>query len=245
MHTKQLYPLTLLLLFIAVIIFGDVIFRGDTSMLNVATPPQKQISRYIKISPYDHHFRNVADCLGWDWKLLAAIAFTESRFDSTATSGVGAQGVMQVMPSTMNRLGIPDSLQMDTRTNIEAAGMLLADLDHLYRRIKNFDERCNFILASYNAGLGHVGDAMNLAQKYGRPRYVWHNNVDSFLILKGLPEYYNDSVCRNGSFNDWKQTLSFVKKVKRTWVRYKREQQRYSDSIKTVLAADSSIILRD
>ena len=245
MHSKHLYPLTLLLSFIAIVIYGDVIFRGEVELATVAAPPKKPISRHVTLSPYDHHFRSVADNLGWDWKLLAAIAFTESRFDSTATSGVGAQGVMQVMPSTMQRLGIPDSLHLDTRTNIEAAGRLLADLDHLYRRIGDFDERCNFILASYNAGLGHIGDAMNLAEKYGRPRYVWHNPVDSLLILKGEPEYYTDSVCRNGSFNDWKQTLSFVKKVKRTWGRYKNRQHRYSDSLQAVLATDTTFILID
>ena len=126
-----------------------------------------------------------------------------------------------------------------------AATTLLSNLDHLYRRIPDFEERSNFILASYNAGLGHIGDAMNLAEKYGRPRYVWHNNVDSFLILKGEPEYYTDSVCRNGSFNDWKQTLSFVKKVKRTWGRYKNRQHRYSDSLQAVLATDTTFILID
>lgn len=245
MRLRYIYPIALIVAFVMFIAEGDVIFRGKVRGVYVYTPQYKYISPHINISPYDDKFREAADTLGWDWKFIAAIAFTESRFDSTAVSGVGACGVMQVMPSTLRGFGVPDSLHMETRSNIMAAAELLGSLDHLYRRINNFEERSNFILASYNAGAGHIGDAMNLAQKYGRPRYVWHQNVDSFLILKGLPEYYTDSVCRNGSFNDWKQTLSFVRKVKRTWRRYNILQERYNDSIGILLANDTTIKLMD
>ncbi len=244
MQTKYIYPLVLVAAFALFIAEGDFIFRGKTKSIYTPTQKTTYVSPYVELSPYDAKFREAADTLGWDWKLLAAIAFTESRFDSTAVSGVGACGVMQVMPSTLRGLGVPDSLHMETRNNIMAAAELLSSLDHLYRRIPDFEERSNFILASYNAGAGHIGDAMNLAQKYGRPRYVWHQNVDSFLILKGEPKYYTDSVCRNGSFNDWKQTLSFVKKVKRTWRRYNTLQSRYNDSIQTILASDSTIKIK-
>lgn len=243
MRLKYVYPFMLIIAFIITVTQGDVIFRGMMRDIQYTPPVPKfrYVSPYVELSPYDKHFREAADSIGWDWKLFAAIGFTESRFDSTATSGVGACGVMQVMPGTLRGMGIPDSLHMETRTNIMAAKELLGYLDHLYRRITNFDERLNFILASYNAGAGHIGDAMNLAQKYGRSRYVWNNNVDSFLVLKGEPEYYTDSVCKNGSFSDWKQTLSFVKKVKRNWRRFERAQLRYNDSINTLLACDSTI----
>lgn len=247
MQLKFLYPLALLVAFVIVVTEGDAIFLGKLEV-SYPTPPAPKItyiSPHVKLSPYDHHFRDAADSLQWDWKLVAAIAFTESRFDSTATSEVGARGVMQVMPATMRGMGVPDSLHMDSRTNIMAAAELLGYLDHLYRRIGDFEERTNFILASYNAGAGHIGDAMNLAEKYGFPRYVWNNNVDSFLILKGEEQYYTDSVCRNGSFSDWKQTLSFVKKVKRHWRRFEKMQARHSDSIALIMSKDSTIRIKE
>ena len=246
MRAKHLFSLTLAIAFFAVATLGGAYFYGYLREKPAPPPPPKitYISPYVKLSPYDHHFRDAADSIGWDWKLIAAIAFTESRFDSTATSGVGACGVMQVMPGTLRGMDIPDSLHMDTRTNIMAATNLLAYLDNLYGRITDFNERVNFILASYNAGAGHIGDAMNLAQKHGRPRYVWENNVDTFLILKKLPEYYTDSVCKNGSFNDWQQTLSFVKKVKRHWNRFNRKQLQYNDSITLLLASDTTIRIK-
>lgn len=247
MQLKFIYPLALLVAFVITLTEGDAIFRGEVKGV-YPVPPEPRItyiSPYAKISPYDHHFRSAADTLNWDWELIAAIAFTESRFDSTATSEVGACGVMQVMPATLRGMGVPDSLHMDTRTNIMAAAELLDYLDYLFRRIGSFDERINFILASYNAGAGHICDAMNLAEKHGYPRYVWQNNVDSFLVLKRLPEFYTDSVCKNGSFSDWKQTLSFVKKVKRNWKRFERLQARYNDSIATVMAKDSTIRIKE
>ena len=130
---------------------------------------------------------------------------------------------------------------MNPRANIHAGAAYLKKLEHIFRRIKNFDERLNFVLASYNAGIGQVNDAMALAQKYGRSRYVWNNGVDTFLILKQYPEYYNDSVCKVGAFNSSDETLQFVKKVTRRWKRYQRLQRDYEDSLKAALHANDSI----
>ncbi|MBQ2787395.1 MAG: transglycosylase SLT domain-containing protein [Bacteroidaceae bacterium] len=238
------YSVTLIVIFIIAVGSGDRLFF-------VPTPPpspsidtaivKRYVSPYISISPYDRYFREAADSIHWDWKLLAAIGFTESRFDSTAISGVGARGIMQVMPRTLRSLGVPDSMHMDTRSNIMAASKLLKDLNRIFRRIDNLDERTNFILASYNAGIGQVSDAMRLAEKYGHNRYKWNNSVDSFLKFKSLPQYYNDELCKNGKFKDWKQTLQFVKKVKRTWQKYEEMQEAYNDSIYEILLNDSTV----
>ncbi|MBK6894549.1 MAG: transglycosylase SLT domain-containing protein [Flavobacteriales bacterium] len=58
------------------------------------------------ISPYDSLFQVHADSLSWDWRLLAAVAFKESRFDTTALSYAGAGGLMQMMPTTALRMGV-------------------------------------------------------------------------------------------------------------------------------------------
>lgn len=239
------YSLTLIIIFVIFVFFGNEIFNA-----HIAPKPQtknteeKYISPFVPLSPFDKHFREAADSLNWDWKLLAAIAHTESRFDSTARSGVGACGVMQVMPRTLRQQGVPDSMHMEPHSNIMAAASLLKDLNRIFRRINNPEERTNFVLASYNAGIGEISDAMRLAEKYGRNRYIWENNVDTFLILKSNPEYYNDSVCKNGDFKDWKQTLSFVKKVKRKWLQFQELQTQYNDSVFEILQNDSTIKVR-
>lgn len=198
------------------------------------------LSPYATISPFDAHFRKAAEVLNYDWTLIAAIAYTESRFDSTAISEAGAIGVMQVMPKTLESMGFPDSLYMETATNITAATELIRSLEKYFRYIKNKDERLNFVLASYNAGYGHVSDAMRLAGKYGKNRYRWYGNVDTFLIYKNEPEFYTDTLCRNGQFKGWKETLSFVNKVHSNWKRFQRTQQLYKDSINIVVTNDST-----
>lgn len=147
---------------------------------------------------------------------------------------------MQVMPNTLRGYNIPDSMHLDTRTNIMAATELLRSLEKRFRHVKDPQERINFVLASYNAGYGHILDAMRLARKYGKNRFVWKNNVDTFLILKNDPEYYNDTLCRNGRFTGWRETLSFVSKVQKNWRRFERTQKLYSDSINAVITADST-----
>ncbi|MBQ2808275.1 MAG: transglycosylase SLT domain-containing protein [Bacteroidaceae bacterium] len=202
-------------------------------------PEYEYLSPHVTLSHYDDFFREAADSIELDWLLIAAIAYTESRFDSTAVSTVGARGVMQMMPRTLQGLEVPDSLYADNRHNIMASARYLKSLFYMFRRVKNYDERINFVLASYNAGYGHIMDAMRLARKHGHDRHKWNASVDSFLIKKSIPEYYNDSICRNGEFKDWKQTLSFVSKVKRHWKRFYNMQQEYSDSINAVMAADT------
>ena len=150
----------------------------------------------FRISPYDSLFRAYADTIGWDWKMLAAVAYVESKFDTAATSNVGAQGLMQMMPQTARAMGVPEG------------------------------ERRYFVLASYNAGFGHIQDAMRLAEKYGKNRYVWNENVETFLRLKNDSIYYTDSLCRNGRFTGIETTL-FVRKVQHKYSEYCLREEQY------------------
>jgi membrane-bound lytic murein transglycosylase MltF len=246
MKARQLPPALFMLLFSAGAIGayynvpqGEACITIEPKEENV--PTYTYLSPYVELSPYDEHFREAADSTGYDWKLIAAIAYTESRFDSTAVSRAGAKGVMQVMPRTMRGFSIPDSMHADNYTNIMTAAKYLKNLEkqRLFRNI-NPDERIKFVLASYNAGYGHVSDAMRLAKKYGYNRHKWEKNVDSFLIHINKPKYYKDALCLHGRFRGWRETLSYVKKVKRNWRRFSAAQQNYTDSIMNVIAQDST-----
>lgn len=242
MRRKQVYILSALAL-LFIIIGAGYIFCNHPFEKEPAVVEEERytyLPKYVHLSDYDDDFRDAAQILECDWTLIAAIAYTESRFDSTAISEAGARGVMQVMPNTMRGFNIPDSMHMDTRTNIMVATEYLRSLNRRFKYIRDPKERLNFILASYNAGYGHVQDAMQLAKKYGKNRFVWNNSVDTFLILKKEPEFYKDSVCNNGRFTGWRETLSFVKKVQRYWDDFSTRQQQYTDSINIVVANDST-----
>ncbi len=149
-----------------------------------------------KISPYDDLIKNAADVIGWDWKLLAAQIFQESRFDPYAKSWAGAIGLMQLLPTTANQYGIRDLT--NPAMSIRAGMKHIVWLDKVWDDfIWDDDERIKFILASYNIGQGHVMDAYNLAKKYGEDQNDWEV-VSEFLLKKSQPEYYNDPVVEFG-----------------------------------------------
>ena len=61
------------------------------------------------ISHYDALFQQHALRIRWDWRLLAAQCYQESCFDPQAKSWAGACGLMQIMPTTADHLGLAPS----------------------------------------------------------------------------------------------------------------------------------------
>lgn len=149
-----------------------------------------------KISPYDDLIRQYSDSLHWDWRLLASMIYQESHFDPRANSWAGAMGLMQIMPSTQKRYGINNPYA--PKENIRAGVEYLIWLnDYFSDSIPDEQMRLKFVLAAYNAGLGHVLDARKLARKYGKDPNVWED-VSYYLELKSNPKYYLDPVVDYG-----------------------------------------------
>ena len=63
-----------------------------------------------KISPYDKAIKAGAEKIGWDWTVLAALIYKESKFKTGQRSWAGAYGIMQFMPGVGEKYGVyPDS----------------------------------------------------------------------------------------------------------------------------------------
>lgn len=149
------------------------------------------------ISPFDHYFRAHAQGLALDWQLLAAMAWKESRFDSTVTSRKGAMGIMQIMPRTAARYGLDTASAMED--HIAAAARYLAKLDTIWlRAVPDRHQRLRFVLASYNAGPGHIIDAARLAQLLGLQPDRWEGHVERAVLLLAKPEHFMRPEMRNG-----------------------------------------------
>lgn len=171
------------------------------------------------LSPYDNLFKQYGPTYGFDWKLLAAIGFNESRFKSDIISWAGARGVMQLMPTTAKAMGI-NNIEIP-ENNIHAAARLLKKLDEsLESKVPDDSERMKFVVASYNCGLGHVYDAIALAEKYGFNPKLWTGNVSEAALMKSRPQYYNDPVVKNGYFRG-RETVDFVDRVMDVYQYYK------------------------
>lgn len=175
-----------------------------------------------KISHYDHLFKKYAKEIDWDWRLLASLAYTESNFDTTAVSWAGARGLMQLMPRTARAMGVPPGKEQNPEESIKAAVKYIAATNRSLSMIPDKKERINFILASYNAGLGHINDAIALAGKYGKNKSVWNNNVENYILLKSNEEYFTDPVCKNGYFRGI-ETYNFVRDITSRYDTYKKK----------------------
>ena len=175
------------------------------------------------ISPYDHFFKKSANVINWDWRLLAALAYHESHFDPTNESWSGAEGIMQLMPSTALKFGLDRVSVFDPEMNIEAGVQYIKSLNLIFRRIDNKDERIKFILAAYNSGPAHILDAMALARKFGRNPHIWFNQVEYFLLKKNDPDFYNDPVVKYG-FYSGKETVRYVHNTLTTYEKYQKRK---------------------
>lgn len=185
----------------------------------------KEKPKYLskdRISEYDSYFKKYSGDLEWDWKMLASVAYQESRFNPNAKSWAGAVGLMQLMPSTAKKLGT-DSLSMrKPDVSVKTAAIYLKRVDNIFNFIEDKNERTKFVLASYNAGVGHIRDAMALAEKNGKSPTKWED-VKFFVLLKSKPEFFNDPVVRHGYLRG-EEVYNFVEEI---MVRY----QEYVDVI--------------
>ena len=171
-----------------------------------------------KISPYDNLIKQGAEKLGWDWRLLAAVVYQESKFDPEGESWAGAKGLMQLMPETAKRFGV--SNPNDPDQSIRAGVNYLKHLDRYWlKEISDEQERTKFVLASYNAGLSHIIDARKLTIKYGGNPNSW-SEVESYLLKKSEPAFYKDPLVMAG-YCKCEEPVNYVKEILERFEEYR------------------------
>lgn len=162
------------------------------------------------VSPYDDLFRKYASQLGWDWRMLAAVVYQESKFSINSVSHRGAKGLMQVMPKTGRYYGVEDLIDPDQ--NLKAGTSHLKRLQNIYARTgMNKDEVIKFTLAAYNAGEGRIADCRNFAAAKGLSGMSWDE------VVAVIPQMREDSILEEKSVKLGKfkghETIAYVDKV--------------------------------
>jgi membrane-bound lytic murein transglycosylase F len=153
--------------------------------------------RSDKISPYDDAIRTHSKIIKWDWRLLASLVYEESNFQQGQVSHRNAQGLMQLIPETAEKFGM-DSLSTPS-VQILAGVKYIAWIDRqLPSEITDPRERINFILASYNVGIGRILSAREKAHKYGVDKNKWLNNVDYYLTRRSKKDTIQQSEKEDG-----------------------------------------------
>jgi membrane-bound lytic murein transglycosylase MltF len=125
-------------------------------------------------------FQKYAGTYGFDWLMVAAQAYQESRLDQSLRSRVGAIGVMQILPSTAAdpNVNIPDISGLEN--NIHAGVKYLRFIMDEYFKDSNLDNinKGLFAFASYNAGPAKIARLRKQAAKEGLDPNKWFYNVE-------------------------------------------------------------------
>lgn len=175
--------------------------------------PYKRADRGVTtktLSPYDSLIKEYAKDLGWDWRMLAAVIYQESKFSINSRSHRGAQGLMQVMPQTAGYYGIDDLL--DPEKNIKAGTRHLKRLQKLYSKCgMDSSELVKFTLAAYNAGEGRVADCRNFAASMNMDSNNWEEIVSIIPLMREDSILEEESV-KLGKFNGY-ETIAYIDSV--------------------------------
>ena len=161
--------------------------------------------RYNRVTKFDPYFSKYTKRYfgpAFDWRLFKAQAVAESRLEPDARSGVGAAGVMQIMPRTFKEISKKNPLikgtRMQPRWNIAAGICYDRQLWKFWKSRRPFADRINFMLGSYNAGKGNILKAQKISKTQGLDPNLWAS------IERSLPQ-----VTGRRS----RETLGYIKKI--------------------------------
>jgi membrane-bound lytic murein transglycosylase MltF len=166
-------------------------------------------------------FRKYGDQYQFDYLLMAAQGYQESRLDQNAKSQVGAIGVMQLMPATGKEQKVGDITKMEP--NIHAGVKYMRFMREQYFADEPMDElnKGLFTFASYNAGPGRIRQLRRETEKRGLNPNIWFGNVE-----------------RIASERIGRETVTYVSNIYKYYVAYKliSEEANRRNAAKTALS---------
>lgn len=159
---------------------------------------------------FDEHFRKYSKRYfgpGFEWQLFKAQAMAESGLDTTALSGCGARGLMQLMPSTFDEIGTknPDFVNIDDpRWNIAAGIYYDRKLWTSWgANTGSASDRFCFMFASYNAGKRTIMRAQDSAKSRTLDYTIWPS-IET--VAANVPKWRHE------------ETLGYVDKIQKFYV---------------------------
>ena len=136
---------------------------------------------------YRSFFQKAQASTGIDWRLLAALAYQESKWEPLATSATGVRGMMMLTEDTADKLGV--SNRLDATQSISAGARYLDSLRDLLPRSVAEPDRTWMALAAYNLGMGHFNAARNIAKTLNTDPDSWYE-MKKVLPLLAQARYY-------------------------------------------------------
>lgn len=135
------------------LLFVAMLAAGVYALYNLVTEPPERVQRAVYPLAYQQTIREASEAYSVEPTLVAAVIYTESRYDPEAISSQNAQGLMQITPDTADFIQANSGITGDftePQTNIWMGTWQLSYLEGRYLG----DERA--MLAAYNSGQGNV-----------------------------------------------------------------------------------------
>lgn len=148
----------------------------------------KQLARQ-RLPAYEKMIRDASKKHRFDWRLVAALIYQESKFLPDAVNFSGVEGLLQMTEEAAGEVGIEDRL--DPRQSIYGGTRYLRNIHDSFQDTQEPD-RTLMALAAYNVGIGHVLDAQQLAKTKGMDPSKW-TSIEKTLPLLRLTKYHKNS----------------------------------------------------
>lgn len=143
-----------------------------------------------RLPSYKELFICAENKTGIDWRLLAAVSYQESHWDSAAVSPTGVEGLMMLSRGTASDLGVAN--RTDPEESVLGGAVYLSQLRDLVPEEIVEPDRTWFALAGYNIGFGHVEDARDLARQKGEAPEKW-SVVKNYLPLLSKEQWFKQT----------------------------------------------------
>jgi membrane-bound lytic murein transglycosylase MltF len=163
-----------------------------------------------------HLFQAYASKYDFDWLMVVAQAYQESRLDQSARSHTGAVGIMQLLPSTAADRNVNIGEIHELENNIHAGIKYLHFIRSRYFEDEDMSEvdKTLFAFAAYNAGPRRVAKLRREAKARELDPDVWFGNVEVIAAR------------RIG-----RETVQYVSNIYKYWVAYQLSLDEISQSV--------------
>jgi membrane-bound lytic murein transglycosylase MltF len=189
-------------------LFGNMMLKRYLGSPARLTNPAHE-EEMKRLRPIAGYLQAEARQFGFDWLLIAAMAYQESRLDQSLRSPAGAIGVMQIKPDIAAYVGVTGVDQVDR--NILAGVKYLRLVVDRYYANEPMDRlnRGLFALASYNAGPARVAGLRKKAAAAGLNPNLWFGNVEMIAARE-----------------IGRETVDYVSNIYKYYIAYKALQER-------------------
>lgn len=183
------------------------------------------------LPPYVRLFKQAQEMTDIDWRLLAAISYQESHWNTFNTSPTNVRGLMMLTEDTADLMGVTDRL--DPKQSIPAGAKYIMKLKETIPKQITEPDRTFMALAAYNIGYAHVEDARVLAQRQHLNPNSWAD-IKKTLVMLNNPDYYTTVKFGYASGGAPVIFVESIRSYQRILERYQPSHDPRTDSFKIV-----------